>query len=89
MLCKCGVNLLTEISSLRSKSACFISHLVKLSMSPKIVTLTRATVTLLIVIDRAQEVSVSGVPLPLFFRVKLVTHHLATSQNCFWLLIKI
>lgn len=89
VLCKCGINLVAEISSLRSKSVRFISHWLKLSMSTKIITLNWATVALPVVVDRAQKVPGSGMPLPLFCLVKLVTHQLATSQKSSWLLIKI
>lgn len=57
MLCKCDVNLLTEVSSVRLKLACFTSHLMKLKVSTEVITLTWEMVALSVPVDRAGKVS--------------------------------
>lgn len=81
VLCKCEVNLPTGISSLRSRLACFISHLMKLRVSTKIIALTWVTVALPLLVDRARMVPGLWDALPLLLMVKLVTHQLAPSQR--------
>lgn len=56
MLGKCEVKLLTEVSSVRSKLACFTSHLMKLKVSTEVITLTWEMVALSVPVGRAGKV---------------------------------
>lgn len=77
--CKCELNFLTEVSSLRTKSVCFVSCFMKLRVSKKIITL--AWWLCLYWWTEARRFLGSGMPLPLLLLAKLVTHQLAPSQR--------
>lgn len=55
LLCKCEINLWSEISSLRSKLVRFISYLIKLRVPTKMITFTWVRVDLPVLVDRARK----------------------------------